>query len=103
MDEGKVDRVGALQVIGGAALGFFADWFLFTVVLFAIYANYGDSTGTVQDVLAFGSLLFLPVLLGLLMVPRRTRYWGAGFLIGLAVGSMTGAGVCAGFFGLNAM
>lgn len=104
MSEGTNEgRIRALQLVGGAVLGFLADWFLFTVSLFAVYANYGDSTGTAQDVLAFSGLLGPPIVLGLLLVPRRTRYWGTGFLMGVAIGTMTGAGVCAGFFGLNAL
>jgi len=96
-------RIRALQLVCGTVLGFLADWFVFTVSVFTVYANYGDSTGTVQDVLAFSGLLGPPIVLGLLLVPRRTRYWGTGFLMGVAIGAMTGAGVCAGFLGLNAL
>lgn len=95
-------RVGVWQLIVGVVLGFVATWVLFGVVLLTIYAQYGDSTGTTQDVIAIAGLVGLPVVFGLLLIPRRTRYWGAGFLMGFAIGSITGAGVCGGFFGLNA-
>ena len=95
-------RLGAWQVIAGAVVGFVATWVLFGVVLVTIYAQYGDSTGTTQDVIAVAGLVGLPILFGLLLIPRRTRYWGAGVMMGLAIGSISGAGVCGGFFGLNA-
>ena len=96
-------RVRPMQLIGGLVLGFAMSWLVFAVVLLWIYASYGDSTSTTQDVIAVLGLVGLPVLLGLLLIPRRTRYWGAGPLMGVAIGSMTGAGACAGFLGINAV
>jgi hypothetical protein len=93
----------ALPVAGGLVVGFVATWVLFVVTLLVVYANYGESTGTIQDVIAFSGLLAPPILFGLLLIPRRTRHFGAGLLMGLAIGSITAAGICGGFFGLNAM
>ena len=100
-DEGRPLRPG--PVIGGLFLGFAATWLTFAVVLFAVYANYGDSTGTTQDVVVLLGLVGLPAVLGLLLVPRRTRHWGAGLLMGAALGSISAAGVCGGLMGLNAV
>ena len=89
------------QVIGGAVLGFVATWLLFFVVVMSVYAQYGDSAGTTGDIVGGAGLLALPVVFGLLLIPRRTRYWGAGFLMGFAIGSISGAGVCGGIIGLS--
>jgi hypothetical protein len=97
------DGFKALPVVGGMIVGFIVTWILFFVTLLVVYANYGDSTGTTQDVIAFSGLLGPPIVFGLLLIPRRTRHFGAGLLLGLAIGSITAAGICGGFFGLNAM
>ncbi len=93
----------ALPIVGGLVVGFIATWALFVVTLLVVYANYGDSSGPVQNVLGFAGLLVPPILFGLLLIPRRTRHFGAGLLMGLAIGSITAAGVCGGFFGINAL
>lgn len=99
--EPEEDRVRTGQVIGGAVVGFILTWLLFAVVVMSVYAQYGESTGTAQNVLVGAGLLTLPIVFGLLLIPRRTRHWGAGFLMGFAIGSISGAGVCGGFIGLN--
>lgn len=99
--EGEQIRPGPL--IGGILLGFVLTWVVFTVVLFSLYATYGDSSSTTQNVIAAIGFLGLPVLLGLLLIPRRTRHWGAGMLLGIALGSISAAGVCGSFVGLNAV
>ncbi len=90
-------RLRVPWIVGGAILGFVLSWFVFAVTIFALYAAVGDSSATAQNVLAAVGLFGLPVVLGALLVPRRTRQLGAGLLLGLAVGAITGAGVCAGF------
>lgn len=97
------ERIRPVPVIGGVIVGFMLTWLVFAVVLFSLYAAYGDSTGTAQDVIAVLGLVGLPVLLGLLLIPRRTRHWGAGLLLGVAIGSISAAGVCGGAIGLNAI
>ena len=84
-------------VVGGAVLGFIASWLLFTIALFGLMATYTDDTSdTGGTVLLVGSLLLVPVVCGVLMISRRTRQWGAGALIGVAIGSLVGAGICIG-------
>jgi hypothetical protein len=93
--------VRVLPVLGGAVLGFAATWVLLTVAILVLYGR--QLTGAMEFVVPAVALFALPVLSGLLMARRSTRRWGAGFLIGVAIGSITGAGVCAGFMGINAM
>ena len=101
-DEGQHDKIRPWPLIGGGLLGFCLTWFAFAVTVIALYATYGDTSSRTQDVIAGVGLLGLPVLFALLLVPRRTRYWGAGLLLGVALGSITAAGVCGGFLGVNA-
>ncbi len=93
--------VRTLPVLGGAVLGFAATWFLLTIATLVLYGQ--QLRGAMEVVVPAVALFALPVISGLLLVPRRTRRWGAGFLIGVALGSITGAGACAGFIGLNSM
>ena len=82
-------------VVGGAVLGFIASWLLFTIALLTMLATYSEDTSdTGGTVIMVGSLLLVPALSGALMLSRRTRQWGAGALIGVAIGSLTGAGIC---------
>ena len=90
-----------LPVLGGAVLGFAATWFLLTVAILVLYDQ--QLTGAMEWVVPAVALFGLPVVSALLLIPRSTRRWGAGFLLGVAIGSITGAGVCAGFVGLNSM
>lgn len=93
--------VRAGPVVGGAILGFVATWALFILAVLVSYARQYDGTGGV--VLAAVALFGLPVLSALLMIPRGTRHWAAGLMVGVAIGSITGAGICAGFVGLNSL
>jgi hypothetical protein len=93
--------VRALPVVVGAVLGFVATWALFVVAVLVSYARQYDGTGGV--VLGAVALFGLPAVSALLMIPRSTRHWAAGLLLGVAIGSITGAGVCAGFIGLNSL
>ena len=97
------EPIRPVPVIGGIVLGFVLTWLVFAVVLFSLYATYGDSSSTTQDVIAVLGLVGLPVLLGLLLIPRRTRHWGAGLLLGIALGSISAAGVCGSVIGLNSV
>lgn len=80
-------------LIGGMVLGFAASLVIFGITLITLYTSYGDSD-TAQDVIPIAALVALPVLCALLMIPKRTRLWGAGFLLGVAIGAITGAGTC---------
>lgn len=101
--EPREGRVTWWAVFLGALLGFVASWTVFAVTVLGLYATYGDSTSTGQNIVAGLGLFGLPVILGLLLLRPRNRVVGAGFLLGLAIGSITGAGICAGFAGFNAI
>lgn len=83
-------------VFGGVVLGFFGSWLLFAFAGFTMYASFGDTSTTTQTVVGFATLLSIPVVSGALMLSRKTRQWGAGLLMGMAIGSLAGAGVCIG-------
>jgi hypothetical protein len=97
----ELNRIRPFPLIGGAVLGFIASWLTFGVTLIGLYSASGDGSSLGADIVAGVGLFGLAVVLGLLLVPRRTRYWGAGFLMGLAIGAITGAGVCGGFLGIG--
>ena len=85
------------EVVGAAILGFVIEWGVIATFLIAnIHAT--PSPATV-------ALVFLgpPALFALLLLPRGTRRKGASLLIGLLIGSITGAGVCAGVGVLGAL
>ncbi len=94
-----VRSVNPATVVGGAVLGFAGSWVLFALVVMAMYTAYGDSTSTGQTVIAFTALLALPVVGLALMVSPRTRHAGAGLLMGVAIGSVVGAGICGAVIG----
>lgn len=81
---------------GGAVLGFIGSWMLFAVAVVTMYSYYGDSSTTTQTVIGVAVLLLIPIVSGALMLSRRTRQLGAGMLMGVAVGSLAGAGICIG-------
>ena len=89
-------RTSTGQVIGGAVLGFIASWLLALIIGFALYTTYGDSNSIWLSVAIYGALALPAIISVALLVPSRTRYWGAGLLIGVAIGSVLGAGVCVG-------
>lgn len=81
-------------VIGGAVLGFVATWLLFALVVLGMYSTFGDSATTQQNVIGLAALLALPVITLVLMLSPQTRHAGAGLLMGIAIGSVVGAGIC---------
>ncbi len=88
-------RLNTVQIIGGAVVGFISSWLLLAVTLLVLYDTLGDST--LLNVLSWGALVLPAVVSGALLVPSKTRYWSAGLMVGLAIGSILGAGVCVGF------
>jgi hypothetical protein len=80
------------QVVGAAFGGFVLEW----VVIVGSFSltPAADSGGAVFLVVGF---LALPLLCAVLLISPRTRVFGASVLIGLILGSIVGAGVCAGF------
>ena len=76
-------------VLAGAATMFFMAWFLIAIVL--LETNRGVHAWYVA-----GGLTLVAVAL---LVPRRTRRAGGGALLGMAIGSILGSGVCAAMVG----
>lgn len=95
-----VDK-GALA--GGVILGFVASWGMFAFLAFATYASYGDTSSTLPTLVPIAGLVALPVVSGLLMIRPRSRRAGAGLLMGVAIGSVVGAGVCGTVLGVGGM
>ncbi len=94
-------RIRIWQVVVGAVLGWIGGWVLLVVALLTMY-SLGDttSTGWGENALMFGSLLVVPVLAGLLLMLRGRPGLGSGLLLGVAIGSVVGAGVCATYLGV---
>jgi hypothetical protein len=76
-------------------LGFLGTWLIFTITYMALWSVYGDSTTVGQVVIELAGLLALPVTALAFMISPRTRQAGAGLLMGVAIGSVVGAGICA--------
>ena len=79
---------------GNVATGCFLGVLLTWLSTFVITVG-GWSAGATESALGTAVALFLvPAVSVALMIPRRTRYAGAGLMLGFAVGSVTAAGVC---------
>ena len=97
-------RLRSAQIIGGAVLGFIASWLLAFLAAFVAYDydqtvrrdRVGVPVSTWQSVALDGALALPAIITVPLLISTKTRYWGAGLLIGLAIGSLLGAGVCIG-------
>ena len=84
------------SLLGGAVIGWLLSWALFTVAIFTIYASVGGSGGAAVEVAAF-LVLFAVAVVSLAVLFRRGRpQWGTGVLLGMAIGSIVGGGVCVG-------
>ena len=87
--EPPVRRVHAGPVVGGVVLGVVLAWFTTAVVLLTGYSAGREATAV--PVMALG----LPAVAGIaLLAHPRTRQAGTGLVMGLAIGMITGAGVC---------
>ena len=97
-------RLRSAQIISGAVLGFIASWLLAFLAAFVAYDydqtvrrdRVGVPVSTWQSVALDGALALPAIITVPLLISTKTRYWGAGLLIGLAIGSLLGAGVCIG-------
>ncbi|MGZ8738943.1 MAG: hypothetical protein ACXWW7_17385 [Nocardioides sp.] len=89
------------QVVLGAVLGLVVCWIWIVVVLVVgLSVAYGSESDAA--VVAAVAVAGLPVVVGVVLIARPgTRQAGAGFLMGLAIGLIAGAGVCASLFGLG--
>jgi hypothetical protein len=87
-----------LPLIGGLVLGLVVCWGWIAVTLIVgLGVAYGNDSGFPAVI----GLVFavVPVVIGIVLLVRpRTRQVGAGFLMGLSVGFIVGAGVCASLF-----
>jgi hypothetical protein len=80
----------------GGCLGALLQWVAIGLGLTIATGSGGDST--IGAVIVF---VGIPMLCALLLVHPRTRRTGAAFLIGIAVGSIVGSGLCVGILGLS--
>jgi hypothetical protein len=84
-------------VLGGAILGWLGTWFLIAVVVISQLASYtdGGATGTAETVANVVAFAAVPVISVAVLLFRRARgQFVAGTLLGVAIGSIIGAGVC---------
>jgi hypothetical protein len=87
--EPPVRRIQAGAVFGGVVVGVVLSWFTFAVVLLTGYSAGREDTAI--PVMALG----LPAVAGIVLLAHpRSRQAGTGFLMGLAIGMITGSGVC---------
>jgi hypothetical protein len=92
-----VARVHALQVIAGIFLGWLGSWFLYTLAILVVSAAFGEANKSVAIagfVLSFVALFLIPVVTGVTLIRRGRSRLGSGMLLGVAIGSLIGAGVC---------
>ena len=88
-------RVELLQVLGGVILGWLGGWFLFAVATLVMYTSFGDTGSQVAGVLVgVATLLVIPAVAGAVLIRRGRGRLGSGLLLGVAIGSLVGAGVC---------
>ena len=88
--------MGWAAVAGGVLLGWLGSWGLFVLVVLLVYGVYGVTGGTTsQTVVAIAALLVVPVLSSGALVTRDRRNLGHGLLMGMAIGSIVGSGMCA--------
>ena len=93
---GRELRAG--PIVGGIALGVIVCWVWITLML---VIGLSTAYGADSNALAAGAVAVAasPVLVGVVLLIRpRTRLMGAGFLMGLSIGMIAGAGVCASLF-----
>ena len=80
-------------VVGGIVLGLLAT-FVWMTVVFVIALSQENQTGGAHDWLVF-ALFVVPLPIAVAMLCwRRTRQAGAGFVMGLAIGTLVLAGIC---------
>jgi len=91
-------HVRAWPIIGGVVLGVVVCW---VWIALALIIGFGAAYGSESDAPALAAIAFalLPVVLGIVfLVVPRTRQLGAGFLMGISIGFIGGAGVCVSLF-----
>ena len=83
------------DVIGGAVLGLVGSWLLFAVVILVFYESMGDGA---TNWVAACALFTIPVCAGAVLIRRGRGQLGSGLLLGVAIGSIIGAGVCSSYW-----
>ncbi len=97
-DSGQPQELRAAPIVGGIVLGVGVCMVWITATLFV---GFGTAYGSGSDVPAVLGIVaaVLPVVLAVVLLARpRTRQLGAGFLMGISVGLIVGAGACATVF-----
>ncbi len=87
--EPPVRRVQAGAVFDGVVVGVVLAWSAFVLVLLT-----GPQVGREAPTAGVIALALLAVVGVALLAHPRSRQAGTGFLIGVAIGMITGAGVC---------
>jgi hypothetical protein len=94
-DRRRAGTINPAQVVGGAAIGLVSSWLLFAFAGLIVYATLGDHATTWVDTLVgFTTLFAIPVCAGIVLIRRCRGQLGSGMLLGVAIGSLIGAGVC---------
>ena len=78
-------------VVGGAVGGLVGSWGLFAVAILVFYESLGDEATNWVAALA---LFAIPACAGAVLILRGRGQLGSGLLLGVAIGSIIGAGVC---------
>ncbi|MCD4524808.1 hypothetical protein [Nocardioides sp. cx-173] len=82
------------QVLAGAGIGLFAGVLLLVVVLAVVATQAGSAEISGQTL--FWLVVLVPILCPVpMLLFRPTRMWGVGLIIGIAVSTISLAGVCA--------
>ncbi|WP_193612257.1 hypothetical protein [Nocardioides lijunqiniae] len=85
-------------IVLGLVLGALVCW---AWIAFSLIVGFGVAYGNDSGVPAVLGVVLaaLPVVVGIVLLVRpRTRQVGAGFLMGISIGFIAGAGVCASLF-----
>ena len=92
-----MQQVDGVAVVGGMFLGWVGSWTLFLGASAAYYGTVGDDRydEVVGLVIGVVALFLIPVAAGVTLIRRGRGQLGSGLLVGVAIGSLIGAGVCA--------
>jgi hypothetical protein len=83
------------DVVGGAVLGLVGSWGLYAVAMLVLYTSLGDNAAPwVYALVGVGALFAIPLCAGAVLIRRGRGQLGSGLLLGVAIGSIIGAGVC---------
>ncbi len=95
-DPGRPREIKGWSVAIGIVLGLVAT-LVWMFVVFALALSMENSPDSLPDWLMFG-LFILPLPVSVLLLCfRRTRQAAAGFVMGLAIGTLAVAGICGSF------